>query len=75
MESFIELSARMEWLTKMQLHANHPALGEHLGSKDAFVEAAVVAHRMKMLNVNTLKPNDAPEASFNSDDIVGDVGN
>lgn len=74
-ESLIELSARMDWLTKMQLRSNHPALGKHLGSEEAFVEATVAAHLMKMLNFKSLKPKDAPEASSSSDDIVGDVGN
>jgi len=63
MKSFIERSARMEWLTKVQVHANHPTLGEHQGSEDAFVEAAVAAHRVKMRNVNTSKSKDALEAS------------
>jgi len=75
MESFIERSARMEWLTKVQLHANHPTLGEHPGSEDAFVEAAVAAHRMKMRNVNTSTSKDAPEASSVSDEKVADVDN
>ena len=75
MESFIERSARMEWLTKMQLHANHPGLAQHPGPEDAFVEAAMSVHRMKMRNVHTSKPKDAPEASSVSDEIVADVDN
>ena len=65
----------MEWLTKMQLHANHPALAKHPGPEDVFVEAAMAAHRMKMRNVHTSKPKDAPEASSVSDEIVADVDN
>lgn len=29
MESFIERSARMEWMTKIQFHVAHPDLGAH----------------------------------------------
>eukprot|EP00963_Diacronema_lutheri_P014619 scaffold3352_cov560-Pavlova_lutheri.AAC.1 len=65
----------MEWLTKVQLHANHPTLGEHPGSEDAFVEAAVAALRMRMRNVNTSRSKDAPEASSVSNEIVADVDN
>ena len=73
MESFIERSARMEWLTKMQLHANHPALAQHPRPEDVFVEAAVAVHRMKMRNVHTSKSKDTREASSVSDEIVADV--
>ena len=75
MESFIERSAGMEWLTKMQLHANHPALAKHLGPEDVFVEAALTVHRMKMRNVHTSKSKDSLEATSVCDEIVADVDN
>ena len=74
-EPFIERSARMEWLTKMQLHANHPALAKHLGPEDVFMEGALTVHRMKMRDVHTSKSKDAPEATSVSDEIVADVDN
>lgn len=70
MESFIERSARMEWLTKMQLHANHPNLAEHPGPENAFVEATLAAHRAKMNRGNTSKPNEAQEVLSGNGDMV-----
>lgn len=70
MESFIERSARMEWLTKMQLHANHPDLAEHPGPENAFVDATLAAHRAKMNKVNTSKPNESPEVLSGSGEMI-----
>lgn len=55
MESFIERSARMEWLTKMQLHAKHRDLKEHRALEDAFVDATSATFGAKMNKVNPLK--------------------
>lgn len=74
-ESCIERSARMEWLTKMLLHANHPALVKHPGPENVFVEAALAVHRMKMRNVHISKSKDAPEATTVGDEKVADVDN
>lgn len=70
MESFIERSARMEWMTKMQFHVTHPDLGAHPGDEQAFVEAALAAHRSKMKKACTSKSTELPEDISMSDDII-----
>ena len=70
MESFIERSARMEWMTKMQFHATHPDLGAHPGDEQVFVEAALAAHRSKMKKACTSKSTELPEDASISDDII-----
>ena len=75
MESFIERSARMEWLTNMQLHANHPDRAEHPGLENAFVDATLATHRAKMNKVNTSKPSEAPEVLSGSGDMIAGRNN
>ena len=69
MEEFVERNARIEWVEQMKLHATHPALADHPGPKDAWIQSAIEKHRKKMENVATSKQGRAPEVNSEIDEM------